>query len=536
MPRWCTSSFIPLILLSVEMLSAAQAINLEGRVVNKQGVALGGAVVRLQKTGLVTGTTVNGTFHISGSSQVTPVTPRGQQVSQSGLIAAVEQGVLTLHSARPITAISIQVHDLNGRLVARRDQRHLGPGSHRLPLFDVHDHATHALVVSLTADGLSHSLMLPGAQTRRVEALCATSSQVGALSSAVAAVDTLRVSIDGVSVNLPLPAYEQSGLEIQLDYTPPKLTELPVRTVAQQNAAKQLLKDASPTRFIFKHENNDPTRDVIGFVAATNNSSKGWFSDADVDKLLNFPKLRAIWIQAQDLTDSGVAKMAKLPHLEDLRVHYMRSAEPKQNIGADFLLPFRHHKNLRVLEVKHCFNMETININKLDGFPRLERLVLDNGASNDQGAEFASKCPALRDISFHRGMISAQAFEKMIVALPNLEIVWARGDDKFVVDPLYLKPLAALTKLEHVGLDGPHAKFAKNPANADFLMPLASVTSLKKIYLDPDTGAALRALKDARHDVLSITRSPFIDLGYIFPVFTALNDRFKDVKESTLPK
>lgn len=509
---------------------AQQSVSVSGSVKNEAGVAIGGAAVYLMKLGLSTGTTANGTFAFSAA---TPTTPRGSLVlRQHSARLSFARGALAIEAPRAVEQVWVRVVELSGRQLMNSRYPRLFAGTNRIALPAVMNGATQPLVIQVTLDGEQQTLLVDGMRDSERSAPLPPTAAAQALSAPAAAVDTLRIEMGGVSTKVPISSYSQSNIQATLAYVATKVAPLPSKTMAEQNAAKQYFKGLGARLCGFVHKDGDVTKDVIGFVISDTSKARMHMDDADMERLLHFPKLQMVWIQHQNVGDSGIKVLQKFPDLVDVRFHYMNDGVSK--CSKDFLKNINMHRNLRVLEIKHCFSMPIVDMSVLDGFPYLTRLVLDNGAATAQGLAFARKCPSIRDLSWHRGTMKQSDFAATIAALPNLQHLLCRSYSvKEGVPATALEPLRGHTTLESLWLVGDH--FKAMVANEDFLMPLVDIPTLKTLHANYEwTDAVINSpsvtkFREARSDVNIVKDQGYIDLGYILRPDSDLND--KKIKE-----
>jgi hypothetical protein len=339
-----------------------------------------------------------------------------------------------------------------------------------------------------------------------------------AVPPAPAVIDTLRVTIGSVTKNMPISSYSQSDVAVVINYTPSAIPELPYKSIAEQKAAKDYFKSLVKNDYsavFFRHQDDDVNKDVIGAMFLTQNKDKpvppaqaqtlpGFINDADMERLKDFPKLQALVIQNQKLSDAGIAKLAQFPHLTDVRFHYMDLFDL---ITPNFLLPLNALTNLRVLEYKHNFFAGTINVKGLNGFSNLQRLILDNGAATDDGLDFAKRCPNLQDFHFHRNSFTKAKFTTTVPTLTKLKLIFMRTLVKGSVDASWVEGFENLTELEVVHLD------------TEFDVPAIAAAVKNKI-----PGA----------EVIHGAAGAHVDRGYVLPVFTAFG-KDNQVTIKTIP-
>ncbi len=516
--------------LAFALTADTQEISICGTVVNNHGTPLGGASVKLLGAGRMTGTDSAGAFGF----QATGVAPAGAPGAPQAVVR-LHGTSLRLELARAVHELGVTVHDMSGRVVNRLERRELAPGHHALVCLPGGRTPRAALLVRVSLDGAEHVLSTVASSSAGEAARQPAATMTAAVRTSAAVVDTLRVEMGGVRKDTAIESYQLTDMSIVLDYEIPTVPPLPDKTMAEQNAAKAFFEGLGADFVGFRHKDHDPAKDVIGFAISTWNSGTGVMTDDDIQRLRDFPKLRSVWIQNQDLSDAGVAVLAEFPDLIEARFHYMKTTG---SVTADFVVPMNVHRNMRVFEVKHCFGMNTVNVGKLDGFPHIVRVVLDNGAATNQGALFLTKCPNLRYLQFHRATMTQQAFDQAIAALPNLEVVWCRSSNSVGADGL-----AAFTdhpSLKGIRLISEHETAMKT--YADFLMPLATIPSFETFYggyklseNPAEYPESLKRLLNERPDIEATRNSGDIDYGFIFIPKSDLNRNSASTVEATLP-
>ena len=192
------------------------------------------------------------------------------------------------------------------------------------------------------------------------------------------------------------------------------------QTVAQRLAAKSQRsevwsdKQGNVTGLIF-----------INHQALTNSAgNKPGVSDADLAELSKLPDLTAINLEAQPVGDSGLQVLRQFPRMKQVGFHYMGKAD---GAGAtpDFITVIDGMRDLEIVEIKHNFRMQAVNIEKLKGpFPRVWRLVLDTPVTADQTLHMIRLCPNVTDLQLHRTDVSAKQLAGIGRLLPRLEVLW----------------------------------------------------------------------------------------------------------------
>ena len=90
-------------------------------------------------------------------------------------------------------------------------------------------------------------------------------------------------------------------------------------------------------------------------------------------------------------------------------------------------------RQLEILEIKHNFRMDAINVDKLEGpFPKVWRLVLDTPLTAEQTMHMMRLCPNVTDLQLHRTPITPEQLAEIGKLLPKLEVLWLKpkGDLK----------------------------------------------------------------------------------------------------------
>jgi hypothetical protein len=82
-------------------------------------------------------------------------------------------------------------------------------------------------------------------------------------------------------------------------------------------------------------------------------------------------------------------------------------------------------QSLEILEIKHNFHVDAVNVDKLHGpYPLVWRLVLDTPLTAAQTMHLIGLCPNVRDLQLHRTEISAEQVAAIGGMLPKLEVFW----------------------------------------------------------------------------------------------------------------
>jgi len=153
--------------------------------------------------------------------------------------------------------------------------------------------------------------------------------------------------------------------------------------------------------------------------------------DASFMALGKLPELEALTLRKQGLlSDASFAVLQSWPELKVFRIEdrdgYRENGDQASSGDwpthtSAYMLHLNGLTNLRWLEFKHGPGPEPTYIDKLDGFPKLERLELDHSAAQSEAVAFLQRCPNLRDFELHRTTVSNEEIGQMVAALPKLE-------------------------------------------------------------------------------------------------------------------
>ncbi len=159
---------------------------------------------------------------------------------------------------------------------------------------------------------------------------------------------------------------------------------------------------------------------------------KPGINDSDLTQLGRFPELAAVNFEAQPIGDGGLAVLKQFPRLKQVGFHYMAKAKGAQ-ASPDFIAVIDRMRQLEILEIKHNFRMDAINVDKLEGpFPKVWRLVLDTPLTAEQTMHMMRLCPNVTDLQLHRTPITPEQLAEIGKLLPKLEVLWLKpkGDLK----------------------------------------------------------------------------------------------------------
>jgi hypothetical protein len=236
---------------------------------------------------------------------------------------------------------------------------------------------------------------------------------------------------------------------------------------------------------------------------------KPGIGDEEFVQLVQFPKLKGFMLETQQVSDEGLKVLKQMPNLEEARFHYMdkkwKLAGQPDRITADFILNINGCRKLKALDIKHNFTLKGTSIDKLDGFPELEWLMLDNAAAGPKAVPFLLKCPKIKTLHLHRTTLGEDDFAKAITALPNIEEIWIRPDKvgkEIALQPQALRHLGQLKNLKVIKIGGQFNYFPLPYKNG--LEYLAAIPTLKQVDFPVKTNALSPGIAEfikARSDV-----------------------------------
>lgn len=310
-------------------------------------------------------------------------------------------------------------------------------------------------------------------------------------------VRTLNVSKDTSTTQRNVPVDGAENIEIILPIGRKHIAPLPETSPEEQ----QVLIDRLIPKFDETEIEYDSSRNVVHVKFLNHKESeRSRLNDNDMKDLRTLCQLQSIWLEGQGVTDEGIAVLAEFPKLTEARFHYMNRLMPR--VTPDFISPIAVHRDLRVLEIKHNFgsplNNET-SVHTLDGFPLLERLVLDNAAAGPEAVSLIRKCPRVKTLQLHRTSMSDSDFQNVVDALPLLDTLWLRPIRNNMTE-IGLEALRGHTSLEVVGMNLDFQDFESETA----LAPFVSIPTLKKFrFVDIENlQPAYRWFHEQRPDVL----------------------------------
>lgn len=203
--------------------------------------------------------------------------------------------------------------------------------------------------------------------------------------------------------------------------------------LSQQQFAKQLGDKVQRFEMWTDNEGNVTGLVLINHQSLTKSvGPRPGIDDGDLRKLVAFPRLTALTLESQPVTDEGLAVLRKFPGLTQVGFHYMGKARATfaadrelPAVSPEFVTVIDGMKELEILEIKHNFKVDAIAVDKLVGpFPGVWRLVIDTPITAEQTMHLIRLCPAVTDLQLHRTGITADQVAEIGRLLPNLEVFW----------------------------------------------------------------------------------------------------------------
>ncbi|MEM9701970.1 MAG: hypothetical protein AAF907_05960, partial [Planctomycetota bacterium] len=175
--------------------------------------------------------------------------------------------------------------------------------------------------------------------------------------------------------------------------------------------------------------------------------------DDDLLALAALPALDTLVLEAQPVTDRGLAVLKRFPSLKQIGFHYMgkarRTTAKDRDLPAvspEFVTVINGARGLEILEIKHNFKVKRIAAEKLRGpFPKVWRLVLDTPLTAEQTLHLARLCPGVTDLQLHRTDLTAAQLRTLGGLLPDLEVLWFKPRKGLTAE--HLSALSAFPKL-----------------------------------------------------------------------------------------
>jgi len=223
--------------------------------------------------------------------------------------------------------------------------------------------------------------------------------------------------------------------------------------------------------------------------------NKPGVNDEDLFRFTKFPKLTAVNIEAQPVSDKGLAVLGELPDLKQIGLHYM-GKHPRAQATPECAALINGKPNLEVLEIKHNFRMDAFAIEKITTpMPKVWRLVLDTPLTPEQTLHLIRLCPNVRDLQLHRTRCSAVDLAEIGRLLPKLEVLWWKPKNGLSVDQLM-----ALSNFKNLRIFSPQHFRNQLPYEGgwDALLEIQSLERLEVAIKDDANGKALQRLQASR--------------------------------------
>ncbi|MDX2019745.1 MAG: hypothetical protein SF187_05845 [Deltaproteobacteria bacterium] len=289
------------------------------------------------------------------------------------------------------------------------------------------------------------------------------------------------------------------GLVIFTGPLPPLVSKtnvpaLPVSTVAAQDDLINQLK-SKVAQF---EVDRDPAGNVTRIKMWNKNTAAGNVSDALISKVTTFHKLQSVHIEAQDVSDAGLAFLEKMAALREARFHYM---DVKGGATKAFIRYLKVHPDLTALEIKHNFSLAGTLVNELPAMPNLTRLVLDNGSAGPEALEFLKAAKRVEDLQIHRTTMNDDQIAAFLSQMPNLRCLELKHNAKGALNLTSFRAFAGHKNIRQVRVT---AQSAKRPyVYEGALEYLTKLPTLKVVQLEVgDPNAPEKDLPQAFLDAL----------------------------------
>ena len=209
---------------------------------------------------------------------------------------------------------------------------------------------------------------------------------------------------------------------------------------SQKELAEELGKLATLTSCDLDDQGN-----VIRLAFSNKSNTDPGIDDETIKRLAAFPKLEAVFLDKQPLSDAGYAWLKNLPELTDLRIHYANfkfwtdNGKQPAIATADFALAVNEiRKPLKILQLKHLFQINGECWARIRPQPELEHLEIDNEFAGPAAVPFIKAAPKIRNLQLHRTSLNDAELGEIIRSLPELEVLLVRpqGSPASGGDPL----------------------------------------------------------------------------------------------------
>ncbi len=204
---------------------------------------------------------------------------------------------------------------------------------------------------------------------------------------------------------------------------------------------------------------------------------KPGLKDEDALLLSKLPELKGFGVEKEHITEKGFSVLKNFPDMTHLRFHYL-----PPEISRDFVDIFKDMKELEILEIKHNFRGVKVAVEKLTGYPKLHRLVLDNDAATPRAMELIQGSPNLKTLRLHRTTIHEVQFIDILKKHQQLEEIWVRPNNKNegMITQTVFAEIAKLPKIERLLLGTNFQPYQWEGG----LAPLAEANTLKQIIVE----------------------------------------------------
>jgi len=195
----------------------------------------------------------------------------------------------------------------------------------------------------------------------------------------------------------------------------------------QQNLAKTLGDKVQQFEMWTDDKGNVTGLIFINHQALTKSvGDKPGINDDDLFTLTQFPKLTALNIEAQPVGDRGLQVLKQFPGMTQVGFHYMGKAKGATTTP-EFISVIDGMRDLEILEIKHNFKMNGIDVGELRGpFPKVWRLVVDTPLTAEQTLHLLSLCPNTTDLQLHRTNLNGEQLAAAAKLVPKLEVLWLK--------------------------------------------------------------------------------------------------------------
>jgi hypothetical protein len=255
---------LPCLLIISTGLLNAQTINLRGKITNKNGQPISGALVTLTRQDLKDTTGADGTYTINKNdvAVLSPIAPKFKKIT---LINSILE--LTLSST---SKVKISIFDVQGNLLKQENIHNVSCGVYQLNIADVTS-TSQVLIIQTTIDDKAMSFRyLPLGHGTYFLKSSENFSLVEKISKVAAVVDTLKVSASGYVSNSTALSNLNQELDITLDSAGSTILSNGCGKVNSMKTGTYHVKVQGTTRDYMidvpaNYNNNTPYRLIFGF-------------------------------------------------------------------------------------------------------------------------------------------------------------------------------------------------------------------------------------------------------------------------------